>query len=63
MNVLYVTPYVPSQIRTRPYNLLRTLRQQGHEVTLLTASRVSQEEQAQAGELEGWGIRVELFPV
>jgi sugar transferase (PEP-CTERM/EpsH1 system associated) len=63
MNILYVTPYVPSQIRTRPYNLLRTLRQHGHGVTLLTASGMSQGEQAQAGELEDWGIRVELFPV
>lgn len=38
MNILYVTPYVPSQIRTRPYNLIRALGRLGHEVTVLTVA-------------------------
>ena len=63
MNVLCVTPYVPSQIRTRPYNLIQALVRLGHRVTLLTAAGASPEEQEQAGELRNWGIRVEVFPV
>jgi len=63
MNVLYVTPYVPSRIRTRPYNLIRALTRLGHRVTLLTAAGTSPEEQAQAGELRTWGVQVEVFPV
>ena len=63
MNVLYITPYVPSRIRTRPYNLIRALVRLGHRVTLLTAAGTSPEEQEQAGELRGWGVRVEVFSV
>jgi len=63
VNVLYVTPYVPSRIRTRPYNLIRALVRLGHRVTLLTAAGTSTEEQAQADELRTWGMQVEVFPV
>ncbi|MBC8075643.1 MAG: glycosyltransferase [Chloroflexales bacterium] len=35
MRVLFITPYVPSQIRVRPYQLLRGLAERGHAVTLL----------------------------
>jgi len=35
MHVLFVTPYVPSLIRVRPYNLVRSLAQLGHSVTLV----------------------------
>jgi sugar transferase (PEP-CTERM/EpsH1 system associated) len=63
MNILYVTPYIPSRIRTRPYNLIRALVNLGHRVTLMTAASTSPEEQEQADELRAWGIRVELFPV
>jgi sugar transferase (PEP-CTERM/EpsH1 system associated) len=63
MNILYVTPYIPSRIRTRPYNLIRALVNLGHRVTLLTAASTSPEGQEQADELRAWGIRVELFPV
>jgi len=63
MNILYATPYVPSYIRTRPYNLIRTLVRLGHQVTLLTAAGSSAEEREQADELRGWGMQVEVFPV
>jgi len=63
MNVLYNTPYVPSHIRTRPYNLILALVRLGHRVTLLTAAGTSPEEQEQADELRGWEVRVEVFPV
>lgn len=35
MRVLFVTPYVPSLIRVRPYNLIRSLSQLGHSVSLV----------------------------
>ncbi len=36
MRVLFIVPYVPSLIRTRPYNLIRSLTARGHEVTVVT---------------------------
>lgn len=36
MRILFVVPYVPTQIRVRPYSLLRALLDQGHRVTLAT---------------------------
>ncbi len=36
MRILFVTPYIPSLIRVRPYNILRALVDRGHEVTLLS---------------------------
>ncbi len=35
MRILFLTPYVPSPIRVRPYNLLRALAKRGHTITLL----------------------------
>lgn len=35
LRVLFITPYVPSQIRVRPYQLLRGLAERGHVVTLI----------------------------
>lgn len=35
MHVLFVTPYVPSLIRVRPYNLIRSVAQLGHRVSLV----------------------------
>jgi len=35
MRILFVTPYIPSLVRVRPYNLLRALVARGHAVTLL----------------------------
>jgi sugar transferase (PEP-CTERM/EpsH1 system associated) len=63
MNILYVTPYVPSRIRTRPYNLIRALVRLGHRLTLLTAAGTSPQEQEQADELRTWVVQVEVFPV
>lgn len=63
MNVLYVTPYVPSRIRARPYNLIKALVCLGHHITLLTAAGTSLEEQQQADELRDQGVRVGVFSV
>jgi sugar transferase (PEP-CTERM/EpsH1 system associated) len=35
MRILFVSPYIPSLIRVRPYNILRALVARGHSVTLL----------------------------
>lgn len=36
MKLLFVIPYTPSRIRTRPYHLIKALRARGHEITLAT---------------------------
>ena len=43
MNILFVVPYAPNLIRTRPYNLIRGLRQRGNLVTLVTLWENSKE--------------------
>lgn len=35
MRILFVTPYVPSQVRIRPYAFIRELARRGHQVTLV----------------------------
>jgi sugar transferase (PEP-CTERM/EpsH1 system associated) len=63
MRILYITAYVPSRIRTRPYHLVRALARQGLEVHLLSLAGTSEEEQLQADEIRSWGVEVEAFPV
>ena len=63
MNILYVTPYVPSRIRTRPYHLIRSLLDLGHSLTLVTAAKTSPRHQTELEHLAAWGIQVESFPV
>lgn len=36
MHILFIVPYTPNLIRTRPYNLIRHLGRRGHTITLLT---------------------------
>ncbi len=63
MKVLYVTPYVPSRIRTRSYHLIRALSGLGHSVLLLAACGGTEAEWAEAQELRQWGVEVELVTV
>ncbi len=35
MRILFISPYVPSKIRVRPYNWIKHLAAHGHEITLL----------------------------
>lgn len=35
LRVLFVSPYLPSRIRVRPYNLIKYLARRGHKITLL----------------------------
>jgi glycosyltransferase involved in cell wall biosynthesis len=36
MKILFIIPYAPTLIRTRPYNLLKALARRGHQLTLAT---------------------------
>lgn len=49
MNILYIVPYVPSQVRVRPFNFIKQLTAHGHHVTVLTLWTSQQE----LGEVEG----------
>lgn len=44
MRILYLTPYTPNRIRTRPFHLIRGLTGHGHEVTVLTVTENAAEE-------------------
>lgn len=35
LNILFISPYLPSLIRVRPYNLIKALAERGHAITLL----------------------------
>ena len=48
MRILFIVPYVPTLIRTRPYNLLRTLARRGHSLTLATLWETPREHAALA---------------
>jgi sugar transferase (PEP-CTERM/EpsH1 system associated) len=43
MRILYLTPYVPSLVRVRPYNLIKYLSRRGHLVTVLSLQSTEQE--------------------
>lgn len=43
MEILFIVPYVPSLVRVRPFNLIRALTANGHQVTVLTLWTSEQE--------------------
>lgn len=53
MNILFVAPYVPTQIRVRPYNLIRHLAKLEHRITLFTIW-TSADQRKSLEELEGY---------
>ncbi|MBN2500369.1 MAG: glycosyltransferase [Anaerolineales bacterium] len=62
MKILFVVPYVPNLIRVRPYNLIRFLAGEGHEVTVATL--VSNELECQDVEnLAQYCHQVHAFPL
>lgn len=62
LNILYFSPYCPTPIRTRPYNLLRALARGGALVTLATVWEDENERQALAA-LAEHGIKVLAQPL
>jgi glycosyltransferase involved in cell wall biosynthesis len=46
LNILFVSPYVPNEIRVRPYNWIRHLAKRGHKITLLTVCTSDDDRQA-----------------
>ena len=57
MNILFIVPYVPTPIRVRPYNLIKSLAARGHRLTLATLWTTPEERDGLA-ELEALGVRV-----
>ena len=57
MKILFIVPYAPTLIRTRPHNLLRSLVRRGHRVTLATLWETEAERQVLA-DLSRTGIQV-----
>lgn len=57
MRILYVVPYAPTRIRTRPYNLLRNLVKRGHSLTLASLWTDVQEREALEDHAQS-GVRV-----
>jgi len=55
--ILYIVPYVPNPIRTRPYNLIHALAGNGHDVTVLTLTQ-GESEMVDVEALTAEGIRV-----
>lgn len=48
MRILFVSPYIPSLVRVRPYNFLKALVRRGHHVTLLALQPPGDEGEALA---------------
>jgi glycosyltransferase involved in cell wall biosynthesis len=57
MKILWILPYAPTAIRTRPHYLLRALLRRGHELTLATVCETGAESTA-LEQLEALGVRV-----
>lgn len=62
MNILFLVPYAPTLIRTRPYNLIRTLLRRGHAITLATLWE-SEWERRHLEALAGEGARLVVAPL
>lgn len=62
MKILFIVPYAPTPIRTRPYNLVRSLARLGHQVTLATLWE-NQEEYAGLLKLSQEGIQLICEPL
>jgi glycosyltransferase involved in cell wall biosynthesis len=62
LRTLFVSPYLPSLIRVRPYNLIRALAERGHQVTLL-ALEPPGDDTSGLENLRGWCRRVQTVPL
>lgn len=62
LRVLFVSPYLPSLIRVRPYNLIKYLARQGHQLTLL-ALEPPGEDRSGLDSLRDWCDQVITVPL
>ncbi len=62
MRILYIVPYTPTPIRTRPYNLIRALARRGHQVTA-AALWEDAAERAALADLHSQGIEIIAHPL
>ncbi len=62
MRILFVVPYIPSLVRVRPYNLIRALAGQGHELHLVFL-RPPEDRGVLVEELQTFCRVVEVFPL
>lgn len=61
MKVLFVSAYVPSPIRVRPYSFIRALASRGHGVTLVCCAGAA--DAAAIDDLRAFGVRVVALPI
>ncbi len=62
LNILFISPYIPSLIRVRPYNFIKALAERGHNLTLL-ALEPPKEDTSSLSTLRQWCQRVETVPL
>lgn len=62
LNILFISPYLPSVIRVRPYNLIKALTERGHRLTLL-ALEPPKEDTSGLKALRQWCQKVEVVPL
>jgi sugar transferase (PEP-CTERM/EpsH1 system associated) len=61
MKILFITPYIPSLVRVRPYNILHALVKRGHEITLAALQPPGDEGEA-LPTLRQWCSAVHIIP-
>lgn len=62
LQILFVSPYLPSLIRVRPYNFIKFLAERGHQVTLL-ALEPPKEDTSSLTSLRQWCQQVHIVPL
>lgn len=61
MRILFISPYIPSLVRVRPYNFIHTMHARGHEVTLLALVPPGENEKA-LDQLRPWCSAIHTIP-
>jgi polysaccharide biosynthesis protein PslH len=62
LRILFVTPYVPSPLRPRPYNFIKHLSHNGHRIVVLAVA-TSRRDHTDIAALRPYCERLEVFPV
>lgn len=62
LNILFITPYIPSLIRVRPYNFIKFLAEQNHKITLL-ALIPPKEDTGSLTTLQQWCQQIHTVPL